>query len=160
MARKRGALKGARKVSRLLKRLPETVRGEVVAVLKEKAPVITSYSQSAAPSKTGELRRAIKWKVSEKTLRLRIGLFGTKLNADLFRARILERGRRAQTVVVKRRVKGGGKSAYRLRVSPIGRGRYDFLAGRAMRFAIATLQPDLRKVWDRALRKAAGVGDD
>ena len=160
MARKRGALKGARRVSRLLKRLPNTVGGEIIEVYREAAPTITAYSQAAAPTRTGELARNIKWRVFEKTLRLRIGLFGAKLNRDLFRARILERGRKARTVVVKRRVKGGGKVAYRLRVSAIGRGRYDFLAGRAMGFAIETLRPKLGKVWERALRKAGGVGDD
>ena len=158
--RKRGALKGARRVSRMLKRLPDTVRGEIIEVYREHAPAITTYARTAAPSGTGRLARSIRSRIFEKTLKLRIGLFGAKLNADLFYARILERGRRAQTVVVKRRVKGGGKSAYRLRVKAIGRGRYDFLAGRAMGFAIDTLRPSLKQVWERALKKAAGVGDD
>jgi hypothetical protein len=65
----------------------------------------------------------------------------------------------AQTVVVKRRTKTG-RVAYRLRVKPINRGRYDFLAGRAMTFATGTIRPDLVKLWERALQRAASGGGD
>lgn len=158
--RKRGALKGARRVKRLLKRLPDDVRIEMAAVLTEHAPAITAYAKAAAPQRSGELAKAIKWKVSAKTLSLRVGLLTRAESRRLFYARILEFGRKAQTVVAKRRTKSGRTAAYRLRVKPINRARYDFLAGRAMTFATGTLRPALGTVWERALRRAGGGGDE
>lgn len=159
VARKRGALKGARRVKRLLKRLPDDVAVEMVAVLREHAPAITAYAKAAAPYGKGKLTRAIAWKVLPKSLSLRVGLLTKAIARPLFYARILEFGRKAATVIVKRRTKTG-QSTYRLRVSPIARGRYDFLAGRAMTFAASKLRPDLGKIWERALRRAGGGGDE
>jgi hypothetical protein len=158
--RKRGALKGARKVKRLLKRLPDEVSAEMAAVLKEHGPVITAYAKAAAPQRSGALSRAISWKVLPKSLSLRVGLLTKATSRKLFYARILEFGRKAQTVVVKRRTKTGRVSAYRLRVKAISRGRYDFLAGRAMTFATSNIRPALSKVWERALVKASSGGSD
>jgi hypothetical protein len=157
--RKRGALKGARKVKRLLKRLPDDVSAQMAAVLKQHAPAITAYAKAAAPQRSGALARAISWKVLPKSLSLRVGLLNKAISRKLFYARILEFGRKAQTVVVKRRTKTG-RVAYRLRVKPINRGRYDFLAGRAMTFATGTIRPDLVKLWERALQRAASGGGD
>jgi hypothetical protein len=160
--RKRGALKGARKVKRLLKRLPDDVNAEMAAVLRDHGPAITAYAKAAVPNKksTGKLAQAINWKVLPKSLSLRVGLLTKATSRRLFYARILEFGRKGQTVVAKRRTKTGRVSAYRLRVKPINRGRYDFLAGRAMTFATANIRPALGKVWERALTKAASGGGD
>lgn len=152
---RRGSLRGASKVRKLLKRLPDDVAAEMVGVLRANGPIISAYARAAAPAQTGKLRRAIDWRVRPKSLSLRVGLLTKAVARDLFYARIIEFGRKARTVVVKRRTRGGGVSAYRLRVSPIGRGTYDFLAGRAMRFAREKLRPDLAKVWERALSNAA-----
>lgn len=151
-------LKGARRVKRLLKRLPDDVRAEMVGVLQQQGPIITAYARAAAPQRTGKLQRAIDWRVRPKSLSLRVGLLTKRVASDLFYARILEFGRKAKTVVAKRRTRGG-RVAYRLRVSPISRGRYDFLSGRAKRFAIESLRPHLGRVWTRALANAAG-GDE
>jgi hypothetical protein len=106
--------------------------------------------------------------VFPKTLALRVGLMGkdriskTKNRAqiDLFYGRILEYGRKAQTVLVKRRTKKGGRVAYHLRVKPISRNRYDFVAGRAMSFATSKIRPTLKTIWERALFRASSGGGD
>ena len=151
-------LSGARRVRRLLKRLPDDVRTEMAGVLQQQGPIITAYARAAAPRRTGKLERAIDWRVRPKSLSLRVGLLTKKVASDLFYARILEFGRKAKTVVAKRRTRAG-RIAYRLRVKPIARDRYDFLSGRARRFAIESLRPRLDKVWTRALANAAG-GDE
>ncbi len=158
--RKRGALKGARKVKRLLKRLPDEVSREMVAVLNEHGPAIAAYARAAAPERTGALAKAIGWKVLPKGLSLRVGLLTKAISSRLFYARFLEFGRRGQTVTVKRRTKTGRTAVYRLRVKPISRARYDFVAGRAMSFATAKLRPELSKIWERALRRAAGASGE
>jgi hypothetical protein len=157
---KRGALKGARRVRRLLKRLPDTVAAEMAEVMKANGPAIRAYAQAAAPDKSGALRRAIAWKFNARSLSLRVGLLTRAVARRLFYARILEFGRAAQTVTVRRRTRTGRTAIYRLRIKAIDDRRFDFVSGRAYRFARQTLQPDLIKVWQRALAKAAGGGDD
>lgn len=158
--RKRGALKGARRVKRLLKRLPDEVSAEMVDVLNAQAPFIAGYAREAAPRRSGKLASAIKWKVLPKSLSLRVGLLTRAVARDLFYGRILEFGRRAQTVTAKRAKPNGGFTTYRIRVPAISRARYDFLAGRAMTFATQRLRPELSKVWERALRRAGSGGSD
>jgi hypothetical protein len=156
----RRALKGARRVSKLLKQLPDEVTAEMRTVLLEKAPVITAYAKAAAPSRTGAMARAINFRLSPKTLRLRIGYLTKQSAQDFFYARILEFGRKAQTVKVNRFTGPGKRAVYQLRVKAIDRGKYDFLAGRAMRFAISQVQPRLATVWEKALRRAGAGGDE
>lgn len=158
--RRRGALKGARRVGKLLKRLPGDVSAEMRAAMTEAGPVIAAYAKTAAPRRSGATAQAIQWRMAPKTLQLRVGLFGKAVNLRLFYARILEFGRKAQTVTVRRYTGTGRRSAYRLRVRAIEPGRYDFLAGRAYRFAAEQLRPRLATIWEKALRRAGGGGDE
>jgi hypothetical protein len=162
--RKVGAVQGAGRTRRLLKRLPADVSGEMVEVLRNKAPAITAYSRMEAPSLTGGLRGKIDWKLYPKTASLRVGLIGKAANRQFFYARILEGGRgfkRSTSKTIRRRLAGGGFSrAYRMIIRRISSGRYDFTRGRAAKAATMILKPDLEKVWQRALSRAAGGGDE
>ncbi len=158
--RQRGALKGARRVSKLLKRLPDDVAAEMRAAMTEAGPVIAAYARAAAPQRSGALQRGIQWRLAPKTLRLRIGLLGKAANARLFYARILEFGRKAKTVTVRRSIGPGKRAVYQLRVKAIAPGQYDFLAGRAYRFAAEQLRPKLSTIWQKALQRASGGGDE
>lgn len=162
--RKAGAVQGAGRVRRLLKRLPSDVSGEMVGVLREKAPAITAYSKMEAPSLTGALRSKIDWKVYPKSTSLRVGLIGKAANRQFFYARILEGGRgfkRSTSKTIRRRLAGGGLSkAYRMFIRRISSGRYDFTRGRAAKAASMILKPDLEKVWQRALSRAAEGGGE
>ena len=152
----RGALKGARKVKRLLKRLPDDVRTEINDVYRAKAPEALAYMQANAPG--SRIAKAMRFRIAEKTSKLLIGLIGRKANSDLFFARILEQGRKAKTVQVKRRTKGGGTTSYALRVKAIARTRYDFVRGRAATFVFGLIRQPLATVWTNALRRAASGG--
>jgi hypothetical protein len=162
--RKAGAVRGAGKVRRLLKRLPADVSGEMVGVLRDKAPAITAYSKMETPSLTGGLRGKIDWKVYPKSTSLRVGLIGKAANRQFFYARILEGGRgfkRTTSKTIRRRLAGGGLSkAYRMVIRRISSGRYDFTRGRAAKAASRILKPDLEKVWQRALSRAAEGGGE
>jgi hypothetical protein len=156
--RKRGALKGAGKVRRILKRLPDEVSAQVVDVYRTEAPAALAYMRGASPSR--RIARGLSYRIAEKSLRLRIGLIGKRLNRELFFARILELGRKAQVAKATRRKPGGGVSRYRIRVKAISRARYDFVFGRAATFAFGRIRPQLKNVYEKALRAAAGIGDD
>jgi hypothetical protein len=164
MAKSRsGSLRGARKVRRLLKRLPEDVRVEMVAVLREKAPAITAYSRAATPRKSGALAAAIGWKVLPKTLSLRVGLLTKSANQRLPYGKVLERGRGwkfDRSRRFQRRLSGGGlSSVIYMYIKRIGSTEYDFTAGRAVQAASIILKPSLDALWERALRRASDGGD-
>jgi hypothetical protein len=156
--RKKGALRGASKVRRLIKQLPGAVNVELVKVYEEQAPIVQAYQRAAAPGRS--IAGTLSYKIFPKTLRLRMGMLKKQDQRDKFYARILEFGRKPQTVTVKRRLKGGGVSVYSLRVKAISASRYDFVLGRAGRFAFAKIRPELNRVYERALKRAAfGVTD-
>jgi hypothetical protein len=143
---------------RLLKRMPDAVRDEVMATLEREGRAIEAYGKANAPSKTGRLRSALRFRVFPKTLRARFGIFGRKLNRDLFFGRILEVGRKAQTTrPIQRRLPSGKMTKrYSIRVREIPKSRYDFVWGRAADFARTRIREALTGVWQRALRRAAG----
>jgi hypothetical protein len=155
---KRG-LKGAGDVRRLLKNMPDAVKGEIVSLYQSAAPKALSIARAGAPVRTGALRSALSAKVFPKSIRLRVGLLGKAVNRRLFYGRILEVGRKAQTVRARRR-SGGGTSTYAMRISPIPAARYDIVQGRARRSIRALITGPLRGIWEKALRRAAFGGTD
>nr|WP_276616577.1 HK97 gp10 family phage protein [Sphingomonas sp. SFZ2018-12] len=159
--------KGVAQIRRLLKRLPENVRVEIAAALESSGRSILAAMRAKAPRRTGALAAGLKMKVFPRTLRLRVGFIATpRGRAKLFYARILEFGRRSQTVTVSRRRTGAAKrlvsgrkpagdlvSVYQLRVRPLqGRrlvyGRYPELR--------RDLNSKLQRVFQRALGRIAG----
>lgn len=148
---------GAGKVRKLLRRLPETFRDEIVSALQGLGPKLLGRARAEAPRRSGALAAALAFKVYPRTLRLRMGLLSKRLGRDHFYGHILEVGRKAQTVNVKRRT-SNGVIEYALRVSPISPGRYDMVGGRTKTFAKNLIRPLLSRIYDRALRKAASGG--
>lgn len=107
MARRRG-LRRFPEVRRTLRGLPKAVQNELLAEFEAIGAKIATEQRLRAPKKTHALEKGIDHKVFPNTLRLEVGLRNLKKGrADLFYGRIQDLGRRAQTVIVQRLVKGG-----------------------------------------------------
>lgn len=144
---------------RLLKRLPETVQAEVLKVYAEIGPAIEAVGKSQAPVRTGRLRSALRFRILPRSLRFEFGLIGRKINRQLFYARILEQGRKAQTSKpFQRRMKNGKLTRrYTMQIKAIPFNRYDFVYGRVRAYAKQIIAPKLKTLFTKALRNAAGV---
>jgi hypothetical protein len=62
------------------------------------------------PARTGALRSGLSKKLLRGSMRLQVGIIGKPSNRRLFYGRIVEFGRKAQTVTVRRLRKGGRKA--------------------------------------------------
>jgi len=119
--------KGIGRFRKFLRRMPDTVRAELLAELHSTGRRMLQAVRSRTPRKFGALREGISSKVLPTSLRLQIGLLGTpKGRAKLFYGRIQDLGRKAQVVTVQRRKRvrdgiGGGKTAMTLRTNKAGR---------------------------------------
>lgn len=148
-------VRGAAKMRRFIRSMPESVQHEIVGSFNRWGPGLSGAMRARAPKKSGRLAGGIRHKVFPKTLRMQVGLLVSKRERNaLFYARILDLGRKGRTVQAKRRLKNGGVSTYAMNVAPI----------RAMKFItgpLGDLRPGLNRhivgIWDRALRRAAGV---
>lgn len=170
-------VKGARAFRKRLKQLPDAVSAEIVDVLEEGGQKMRAAMQARARRRTGQLSAGVKYKVLPKSLRLQVGLLGTKRGrAKLFYGFILDKGRAAQTVTVTRYNRGarakdtarfrlgsnGQKSAhlvstYQLRVKA-RRGDY-FVSGR-YRELRDLINKRANHVFDRALKRIGDGGRD
>lgn len=149
--------RGSRSFRRLMRNLPDAMHGEMADAIDDGSRDILAEMVARAPSRRGALRAGLKRRVLRKTLRARIGLIGPpKERNRLFYARILDLGRKAQSVRVKRRKPKGGVSAYVMKVRAIAGKR--FITGRMPELRTA-LNRRLKGIWDRALKRVSG-GDD
>lgn len=155
----RTRLKGAKSIRRIMRAVPDTMSAELVHVLNDTGPKMARQMQARTPRRTGALAAGIKWKVMPKTLKMQVGLLGTKRGrAKLFYGFILNYGRKAKTVRAKRRNASGSVSVYPLRVRAYP--AQHFVTG-AMPDLRRMMQERLRAVWDKVLTKAAtGVGNE
>jgi hypothetical protein len=158
-ARVRSHLRGSKSFRRTLKALPEETRVEMAHVLEDVGPKLARIIQANTPARTGALRSGIKWKVLRRSLRLQVGLLGTKRGrAALFYGYILNFGRKAQTVNVKRRTPSGAVASYLMRVRAYK--ALHFVTGRYADLRNMT-SARLKNLWDRALARASrGAGND
>lgn len=164
----RSRLSGGRRFRRIMKGLPDAMRGQLVSVLNSGGRAILSAMRARAPRRTGALRAGLSYRVLPKSLRLRVGLLG-RGRGKLFYARIQDLGRKGQTVSVRRRIAGvaqagGGKAKpgaraaqYLMRVRPMEGKR--FITGRFPELK-STIGNALRGIWTRALRSIAGGGGE
>jgi hypothetical protein len=169
-------IQGLKSTRRLLKALPETMRAEIAHVLQDAGPKIAQQMVARTPHRTGALQAGIKWKILPRTLKLQIGLLGTKRGrSKLFYGYILNFGRKAQTVHAMRKgqraswnawiASGKAKSTripygltYPLRVKAIA--PKHFVTG-AMPDLRRELRAQLKDVWSKVLGKAtAGAGNE
>jgi len=179
MARSR--LTGIARSKRLLRAMPDAVRGQLVVALNLGGRALAAAMKAKAPRKTGAVIAGITYKVLPKTLRLRVGLLGTKAQRrDLFYGRIQDLGRKGKTVLVQRRRRVGftvngrklnalrtrhGKkraedivATYRMNVRPMAPKK--FITGRFPELR-ARIRADLQGIWKRALGSISlgGKGD-
>jgi hypothetical protein len=154
----RSKLKGSKSFRRILRGLPEATRAEMADVLTKTGPaaaaIVEGRVDATTKRGTGRLRAGVKWKVYPRTLRLQVGYLGTKAGrAKLFYARILDLGRKAQTVNVTRRANA---APYQMKVRAIAPKRFVTGGMGALRQVVSVR---LRGVFDRALRRIGG-GDE
>ncbi|MDO7843451.1 hypothetical protein [Sphingomonas immobilis] len=176
----RSKLPGIARFRRLLRRLPDETRGELVVELSVTGRQIAQAMRAKAPHKTGALRSGISEKVLPRSLRLQVGLLGTRSGrSSLFYGRIQDLGRRAQVVLVQRRRRvsfeaGGRKlnalltsrgrkraedvvATYRMKVKAMQPKR--FITGRYPDLR-STLNANLRGIFGRALGRIAGGANE
>jgi hypothetical protein len=156
MAARRSGLKGAGKVRRLLKRLPDESRASIVAELQRAAPVILSAARAETPVRTGGLRQALEARVFPKTMRLRVGLLTKAKRKKFFYGWILEAGRKAQTV----RVRRANSRWYHINVKAISPRKFDIVEGRTKALARRLVGPALDRAFRAALSRAAAGNFD
>lgn len=172
MARRRSTIKGAASFRRLLRRLPDSANQELAEFLGEEVgPELAGFMRVITPVKSGALRAGIAFKLAVKSLRLRIGVLGKGNVGRLFYGHILDVGRKAQTVSVRRRQHGSAYasktmanragealSSYSMNVSALKPLRIVYRTKLDFR---DTFLPKYRKLMDAILYRAAlGVGDD
>ncbi|QCI92312.1 HK97 gp10 family phage protein [Novosphingobium sp. EMRT-2] len=165
--------RGIGKVRRMMRDLPENFRRQMVSVLNSGGRALQSSMRAKAPRRTGATREGITYKVSERTMKLRVGLLGTRAGrSKLFYARIQDLGRKAQ-VAKRRYVVAVPRNGYRRyagkRTRDLGR-KYHPVNVRAMagKHFVTGSFPVLRQyigtavrgIWSRALRSIASGGND
>jgi len=160
MAR-RPNIRGLIRTRRLLKQLPDAVRGEVIVELNVTGRQIAAVMAARTPRKSGRLVAGESYKVFPRTLRLQVGLLQTRRGADpLFYGRIQDLGRKAQVVLVQRRLRrAGSKLTKRYRMKVRGSEGKRFVTGRFPELR-RTLNQNLRGIFGRALASVAGGGDE
>lgn len=172
-------VKGIISTRRLLKRIPDAIRDELATTIRGAGPELQNAIVARAPrGATGRLIAGISWKFYAATLRLSVGFVGKRTNQKLFYARILEFGRRAQTVTVHRlnkkhrkewvgrigagTARGSVKPAdlgttYSLRVKALKPRRFVYSPTTNLR---NVMNQRLNGIWDRALKRVSSVGDE
>lgn len=144
---------GVRQVRRILRQLPPEATEHMASVMKRFGRKFLVAMHLYVPIKTGALRRGLSVKFLRRTLRLRVGFVGKRINRRLYYGRIVQGGRKAQTVIVKRR--RGSKQPYSYRVKE--RAAKPFVRGTpAMRSVHEQLQKTLSVFWNDVLRKVSG----
>lgn len=174
----RQPLKGRGRFKRLMRQLPDAVRGEIVVEFNVTGRQMRNAILAKTPHRRGELASGIRMKVLPASLRLQIGLIGNKREREgLFYGRIQDLGRKAQIVTVNR-YKRGGRAAdmatprgptgqnmvfkaskftttYQLRVRAMSGKR--FITGQQPELR-KTLRANLQGIYGRAIKTAAGGG--
>jgi hypothetical protein len=164
-------VRGDRNFRNLLRRLPETVKLEVADAMDAGGTEMLEAQQAGVPRRFGRLAAGLSKRLLRGSLRLRVGLIGKPTNRRLFYGRIVEFGRKAQTVSVNRfkpgarragygpKARRGAVSSYQMRVPAMA--PRPFMWTQRTRELRDTLGGRVTRIWERALRRAAGeVTDD
>jgi hypothetical protein len=152
---RRSSVKGAASFRRLLKQLPDTADQKLLALLRKAGPALAVSMQATVPERTGFGRSGISWRLTPGTKTLKVGVLVPRISrSDYFYLHILDVGRKAQTVTIKR----GPRAGAPMRVP----------AYKALRIVYKGMQqfrgeflPAYRTLMNEILLTAArGVGDD
>jgi len=170
MARRR--IQGVSRVRKLMRRMPDAARDELVQELNVTGAEIARLVRAKAPSRRGDLRDGLSHKVFPKTLRLQVGLLGSKAErTGLFYGRIQDLGRKAQIVRVIRHLGRGKVGRYLMKggARVVDRKPYDMrVRAMAPKRFVTGRYPELRRqlvrnvrgIFVRALSTMTGVGDE
>lgn len=178
----RRRLKGIMRVRRLLRRMPDALRGELIVELRITGRRIRQAIAARAPKKTGALQAGIIDRVLPTSIRLQVGLLGSRGYSGnrLFYGRIQDLGRKAQTVMVQRRrrvtvtfsrgtilsvlrthrgrkIAADVSATYPMRVPAMAPKR--FITGRYPELR-SELRANLSGIFARSLSKVSGGGDE
>ncbi|GAA4218636.1 hypothetical protein GCM10022253_19470 [Sphingomonas endophytica] len=106
--------KGGKRFRRILQQLPDEARRDLVEAFGRAGRRAQAAMRARAKHKTGTLQQGIKYRVSPTTLRLQVGLLGTKRGrSKLFYGFVLDKGRKAQTVRITRGPRAGASMKIR-----------------------------------------------
>lgn len=161
--RLRSQLTGVAGVRKLIRQLPASVKEEMADTLADIGPDYLRAVQADTPvaakahrpgAQPGALKAGLSYKVLRASLRLRVGLLGTKRGrAKLFYGFIVELGRKAQEVSVTRKA---GVAPYKLRVRAMAPRPFVYKKRPELR---TRLSNRLNSFWEHALQHA-GEGTD
>lgn len=147
-------VKGVRAFRQRLKKLPDAVTAEIIDVLDDGGQKMRAAMQARARRRTGKLAAGVKYKVLPKSLRLQVGLLGTpRGRAKLFYGFILDKGRKAKTVTIRRGPRTGRSMKVRARKGD------HFVSGR-YRELRELINRRANQVFDRALKRIGSGGRD
>jgi len=158
--RRRSSVKGVASFKRLLKRLPDSANKRVIALLYTAGPPAANTMRSLVPvlatprpdRTPGAARNSISWKVTPKSLNLKVGQLTRR--DFVFYAHILDVGRGSKDV----RIKRGPRAGHAMHIRAL-RPLYIVRQTKAQ-FRIETL-PAYRTLLTSILTDAAnGAGDD
>lgn len=145
----------ARRQRAMLKRLTPEARGEMVVEMNLIGDDELARMRRDVARKSGFLASGLSKKVYPKSLRLRVGIIGKKVNRDRWYRWIIEKGRKAQTVTVNRRRGRSSPSTYSLRVRAMRARPYVFSGGGAAQIARSRR---LQGFWSKVLARVGAGG--
>jgi len=106
-------VQGGQQIKAILRGMPKAFREEMADVFARGGQALKYLMQRRAPTRSGALRAGIDFKVSPRSLNLKVGLLKTKAGrSTLFYGRIQDLGRKAQVV----RVRRANTAPYEMRV--------------------------------------------
>jgi len=147
----RSSVKGIGPLRRLMKQLPEAMSQEIIVELNLIGREALAAMRGEAPRRTGAVFSALRFKVYPNSLRLQVGLLGAADNKRLFYANIIDKGRRGGGRTIK---KGTAKYG-----SGVGAKTGTHFVSKEKQEIRRKIDPDLGKIFDRALAKASAGGD-
>jgi hypothetical protein len=176
----RSRVTGAPAVRKLLRALPDAAKEGLLTEFYRAGPQLLGRVLGRTPRKTGALARGLSFKVYPRSVRLLVGLIGTKKErSKLFYAKIQEFGRKASVKTVTRAgtygralhaglkvrpgaykdaaLKAGVQGAYQMRVRAMPGKR--FITGR-MPDLRRLLGANLRGLWSKALSRVKASGGE
>lgn len=110
----RSRLRGDKNFRKLLRQLPAAAKDDMGDILEAAGIDLLAEMKRDVPKRTGALSAGLSYKVLRQSLRLRVGLIGTpRGRAKLFYGFIVELGRKAKTVTIKRGPRRGAQMRVR-----------------------------------------------
>ena len=157
----RSTIKGAVSFRRMLRALPDSANTRLVVFLSDSGPVIAVTMQdqlpvlkSPVPNRTpGAARASITWKVTPKTLNLKVGQLTKR--SIVFYAHILDVGRKGGNVKVTR-----GRRSYPNGINVRAMSPLNIVRATRRSFRLETLNGYRSLMNDILADAARGAGDD